>query len=189
MDTTTANTTVNADEILGGTENGVATTETTTPGKAARIGGEKRKYTPRGTTIPTKRVVLVDGKPIGRGAPKHAELSRRRVVFIPKDAAYDAAIFGEGVKFNMQSKAHNQSVGRANVNDVPWIWDDATKTATLKPKSAIVAEVKPASKPKAGKKSKAKAPAKAKKVALTIVASSPENVPVAEAPVAELATA
>ena len=60
---------------------------------------EKRKYTKRGTTVQGKRVVLLDGKPVGRGRPAKDGKGKRTVVFVPVGEQYDAAKHGMGTEY------------------------------------------------------------------------------------------
>jgi hypothetical protein len=46
-----------------------------------------------------KRVVLLDGKPVGRGRPAKNGKGTRTVVFIPDNEKFDVAVHGTGVKF------------------------------------------------------------------------------------------
>lgn len=84
--------------------------ETLTPGQIARKSNKaknaikvkaaaKRYYTPRGTSLPAKRIVLVDGVPAGRGRPS-SDVKNRTVVYIPVDQEYDKAKHGIGVKYS-----------------------------------------------------------------------------------------
>lgn len=51
------------------------------------------------TKVTLKRVVLSDGKPVGRGRPENEGKSERTVVFIPVDETFNLAKHGKGVKF------------------------------------------------------------------------------------------
>jgi len=64
-----------------------------------KIAKSKRrlKY---GTGILVKRVVLLDGKPVGRGKPAKGTLKNRTVVYIPVDATYNVETYGEGAPYN-----------------------------------------------------------------------------------------
>lgn len=59
----------------------------------------KRNYTKRGTTVIGKRVVLLDGVPVGRGRPSKNGKGERTVVYIPVNEEYDVAKHGTGVMF------------------------------------------------------------------------------------------
>lgn len=83
--------------------------ETMTPGQIARKSNKvktvkvksaaKRYYTPRGTSLPAKRVVLIDGVPVGRGRPS-SEVKNRTVVYIPVNEKYNREKHGIGVKYS-----------------------------------------------------------------------------------------
>ena len=60
----------------------------------------KRNYTERGTTVKATRVVLIDGKPVGRGKPSLEGKGERKVVYVPVGQTYNAEIHGSGVRFN-----------------------------------------------------------------------------------------
>lgn len=65
----------------------------------------KRAYTKRGTTVPGKRVVLLDGKPVGRGRPSKNGKGKRTVVYIPAGEVYDVAKHGTGTEFRTSRHA------------------------------------------------------------------------------------
>jgi hypothetical protein len=165
------NNTVNSADVLGG-EAVVDSTVATTPGSVARNGAEKRKYTKRGTSYPAVRVVLFNGTPIGRGAPKHSMVGKCKVVYIIKGMTYDPAVHGEGVKFNVER--HPASGRRINADDLPYTWDAATKTVTPKPQTAPAPAPTKKKGAKSAKSSKntTKATKKSGKVALTVVAEN-----------------
>jgi len=75
----------------------------------------KRSYTKRGTTVAGKRVVLIDGVPVGRGRPAKDGKGTRTVVFVPVGETYDAAKHGTGVRFNT---AFHGVLKRLKVNKV-----------------------------------------------------------------------
>ena len=60
---------------------------------------EKRHYTKRGTTKMVKRVVLLDGKPVGRGRPSKAGKGKRTVVYIGMDENYNKEKHGIGTEY------------------------------------------------------------------------------------------
>jgi hypothetical protein len=64
-----------------------------------KIAKSKRrlKY---GTGILVKRVVLLDGQPVGRGKPAKGTLKNRTVVYIPVDATYNVETYGTGAPYN-----------------------------------------------------------------------------------------
>lgn len=51
------------------------------------------------TKVTLKRVVLLDGTPVGRGRPKGDSKGERTVVFIPVDEEYDVNVHGKGKKY------------------------------------------------------------------------------------------
>ena len=183
----TENNVIDATDILGGV-NAVAAVVPATPGAAAKMNaGEKREYTPRGTTYWCKRVVLKDGVPTGRGRPSFEGIGARTVVYIPKDAEYDAKTYGTGVKFN--SHNHRFPFKRIAKDSVPWTFDDGiqptvpkAKKAKAAPVKAVKAKVVPVKEVKAKVSvAKAKKPAKIKTVAPESVAAVSPDAVVAEA--------
>lgn len=66
--------------------------ETTVKSKSRRL-----KY---GTGIKVKRVVLIDGVPVGRGRPARGTVKSRTYVYIPVDATYDVNVYGTGSTYN-----------------------------------------------------------------------------------------
>lgn len=66
--------------------------ETTVKSKSRRL-----KY---GTGIKVKRVVLIDGVPVGRGRPTRGTVKSRTYVYIPVDATYDVNVYGTGSTYN-----------------------------------------------------------------------------------------
>jgi hypothetical protein len=68
------------------------------------VGVVKRQYTKRGTTVPGKRVVLLNGVPVGRGKPAKNGKGKRTVVFVPMGEVYDVIRHGTGTEF--RSKRH-----------------------------------------------------------------------------------
>lgn len=169
-----------ATDVLGGTTEN-ANPVATTPGKAARKNnGEKRDYTPRGTTYWARRVILLNGAPVGRGRPAAEGKGERKVVYVPVGMEYDVAVHGEGVKYNTHS--HRATHKRIAKDSVSYTFDDGvapaktTKTKPVKAKSDKAKSDKAkVGKTKAGKTkaTKPKAIKKAKKAADV-------NVPVAD---------
>lgn len=100
--------------VLGGA------TSTLTPGKIAKSakakspskskklradGTPKRAYTPRNATYHARRIVLLDGEPVGKGRPAKDGKSKRMVVYVPVGMDYNVKLHGPGVKFNTASHA------------------------------------------------------------------------------------
>lgn len=99
----------------------------------------KRQYTKRGTTVLAKRVVLFDGKPIGRGRPKNDIKAKRTVVYIPVNETYNVNKHGTGVEYRSgrhvmikRLKSDNSSI---NLNEVKVI------QAEVKAESEVKSEV------------------------------------------------
>lgn len=148
-------------EILGGTDTATAmpvadetadaTPVAATPGKAAarKHNSEKRDYTPRGTTYWARRVILLNGAPVGRGRPEKAGKGERKVVYVPVGMDYDVAVHGEGVKYNTHS--HRATHKRIAKDSVTYTFDDGVSPT----------------KDKATKATKAKGNAKATKATAT----------------------
>ena len=169
-------------DILGGTDAAVATAETTadtnetpvatTPGKASRQrNGEKRDYTPRGTTYWARRVILLNGAPVGRGRPAKDGKGERKVVYVPVGMEYDVAVHGEGVKYNTHShRATHKRIAKDSVN---YVFDDGVapaKTAKTAKTKTVKAKTVKGDKGKVGKKT-----AKTTKTAKTVKAKSPKK--------------
>lgn len=171
---TVAPTDISADTVIGGTDatdvtpvaENTSDTVAATPGAAARKRtGEMRDYTPRGTTYWARRVILKNGKPVGRGRPAAAGKGERKVVYVPVGMAYDVAIHGEGVKYN--SHSHGDTHKRIRKDSVNYTFDDgvnptATTTKT-KAKTKAKAKAKTKAKTKTKTTAKTKTKAKAKK--------------------------
>lgn len=194
-DTATAAVADTATEILGGvdvaTDADTATENTApvaeTPGKAARKRtGEKREYTPRGTTYWARRVILLNGEPVGRGRPSLEGKGERKVVYVPVGMDYDVAVHGEGVKYNTHS--HRATHKRIAKDSVSYTFDDGVAPTAAKPTKATKTKTKAtkATKTKAknekanvakGKAKATKVKAKANKKAKK---SADVNVPVAD---------
>ena len=63
----------------------------------AKAKSARRKY---GTGLLVKRVVLLNGTPVGRGKPAKGTLKKRTFVYIPVDASYDVEVYGTGSRFS-----------------------------------------------------------------------------------------
>lgn len=74
-------------------------TETVPTAETTEDRPKKRTRLKHGTGIKVKRVVLMDGKPVGRGKPKKDTISGRTVVYIPVNATYDVNIYGTGTQY------------------------------------------------------------------------------------------
>ena len=73
----------------------VVSTDTVT--KVRNVKSARRKY---GTGLLVKRVVLLNGAPVGRGKPVKGTLKKRTFVYIPMDASYDVEVYGTGSRFS-----------------------------------------------------------------------------------------
>ena len=62
-----------------------------------------------------KRVVLLNGQPVGRGRPTLTGKGERTVVFIPVDETFDATKHGLGVKFAPGLRQFRQSIKRMDL--------------------------------------------------------------------------
>lgn len=153
----------------------------TTPGKVAKkrsnaaapkaaSTGEKRDYTKRGTTYHACRVVLHEGKPMGRGRPGK-DIKGRMVVYIPIGMKYDAKVHGPGVKFNAAS--HKAVFKRIRKDSVPYTFDDGVSPA----KSKVTAKAKSTKKvaKKTVKKAKSAPVTQAATPAVEIPATAPAS--------------
>lgn len=164
-----------AADVLGGTNETVVAA---TPGKAARKNnGPKREYTPRGTTYWARRVILLNGKPVGRGRPAADGKGERKVVYVPVGMEYDVAVHGEGVKYN--SHSHRDTHKRIAKDSVSYTFDDGV--APVKAKTEKTAKTKGTKTAKTAKTGKTVKTVKAKtKKAKKAKKADNVNVPVAD---------
>ena len=187
-DTDTDTVTETATSILGGvdasaTDVNTATENTApvaeTPGKAARTRtGEKRDYTPRGTTYWARRVILLNGEPVGRGRPSIEGKGERKVVYVPVGMEFDVAIHGEGVKYNTHS--HRSTHKRIAKNSVTYTFDDgvaptAKATGATKVKATGATKVKAKATKVKAKATKVKATKNAKNKVVKSKSKSRKN--------------
>lgn len=143
-----------ATDVLGGTTDN-ANPVATTPGKAARKNnGEKRDYTPRGTTYWARRVILLNGAPVGRGRPAAEGKGERKVVYVPVGMEYDVAVHGEGVKYNTHS--HRATHKRIAKDSVSYTFDDGVAPAKTKATKPVKAKATKTAKTTKAKSDKAK---------------------------------
>lgn len=75
----------------------------------------KRKVGRPVSKVTLKRVVLLDGKVVGRGRPKTNGKGNRTVVYIPASESYDSAKHGVGVKFSPGLKQFRASIKRVDI--------------------------------------------------------------------------
>ena len=174
------NTAANSTSALGGS----TSTSTLTPGKVAKAAKpakakvakstEKRAYTPRNSTYHARRVVLLDGKPVGRGRPSKDGKGTRTVVYVPIGMDYSLKLHGPGVRFN--TATHAAATRRIPKDSVDYSFSDGKVT----PKRKVV-------KAKVAKKSGGKKPTV---VPVTVmVDTSPEASAPVNAPSSELVVA
>jgi hypothetical protein len=179
----TDNNNQSVETVLGGVSNEtvVENTDTkvvtTTPGKLARNSREKREYTARGTTYQCRRVILMNGEPVGRGRPETEGKGQRRVVYIPFGMEYDAKIHGEGVKYN--SNSHKATQKRIAKDSVSYVFDDGKQPS----KNVNVLNIKK----NAAKKKAAKKTTKKKVAKKTASVTSEPVAPVQDTPTQEVA--
>jgi len=67
------------------------------------------------TKVTLKRVVLSDGKPVGRGRPATEGKGERTVVFIPIGDTFDITKHGAGVKFAKGLKQFASPIKRVDI--------------------------------------------------------------------------
>jgi hypothetical protein len=67
------------------------------------------------TKVTLKRVVLLEGKPVGRGRPAKGSSSKRTYVFIPVDETYDAAQHGSGSRYRAGLNQSKTPIKRVNI--------------------------------------------------------------------------
>ncbi len=75
----------------------------------------KRKVGRPKTKKSLKRVVLLDGVPVGRGRPTTDSKKRRTIVYIPMDECYDISKHGTGSVYVKGLKQYKWSVKRVNI--------------------------------------------------------------------------
>ena len=194
--TTDINTTVATADVLGGTDTAATETATaataTTPGKIARAArkanGEKRSYTPRGTTYWARRVILLNGAPVGRGRPSTEGKGERKVVYVPVGMEYDKTVHGEGVRYNAHS--HRATHKRIAKDSVSYTFDDGVAPTKSDKKGSkgnknVKGDKKGGKGGKPAKKGNSK-PAKKSKPVTVPVADVPAATPVVTAPVVDV---
>ena len=92
------------------TENGVNTVLVVDEVKVKRGQGRPR------TKMTLKRVVLLDGKPVGRGRPEKDSKGERTVVFIPVNEDFDVAKHGTGKKYLAGLAQYKLPIKRVDLN-------------------------------------------------------------------------
>ena len=90
------------------------------------------------TKVTLKRVVLLDGKPVGRGRPVKGSKGKRTAVFIPVDETYDVAVHGLGAKYRADKNQFKQPIKRVNISSYrKFVNKPATPAVTTKPVEAV----------------------------------------------------
>ena len=82
------------------------------------------------TKATLKRVVLLDGKPVGRGRPAADSKKNRTVVFIPVDETFDVSKHGAGVPFRSGLRQFQASIKRVDLKRM--VAAGKAKTAAVK---------------------------------------------------------
>lgn len=67
------------------------------------------------TKVTLKRVVLLNGKPVGRGRPSKEGKGERTVVFVPVGETYDPAVHGTGKKYNAGLAQYKLPIKRIDI--------------------------------------------------------------------------
>ena len=92
------------------------TESTSTPTLVAPVAAVKRGPGRPKTKITLKRVVLVDGAPVGRGRPALETKSVRTVVFIPVDETFNASVHGVGKKYIAGLAQYKLAIKRVDIS-------------------------------------------------------------------------
>lgn len=79
------------------------------------VGTVKRGVGRPVTKKTLKRVVLLDGSPVGRGRPAKEGKGNRTVVWIPVDEQFDAKKHGTGSKFMPGLNQFRMSIKRVDI--------------------------------------------------------------------------
>ncbi len=119
--------------------------------KNRKVKGEKAPKAPKSkrgpgrprTKVTLRRVVLVDGKPVGKGRPVKASKGARTVVYVPVGQKYSKAKFGLGTKFS--PKVQKLSMKRVDIEKYGNI-TGAVKNVASKA-TPVVADLTPAVEP------------------------------------------
>jgi hypothetical protein len=67
------------------------------------------------TKVTLKRVVLLNGQPVGRGRPNKDGKADRTVVFIPVDQTFDATVHGTGTKYRAGLSQFKLAIKRVDI--------------------------------------------------------------------------
>lgn len=90
-------------------------TETAPVTAVVAPAAEKRGPGRPKTKVTLKRVVLLNGKPVGRGRPNKDGKADRTVVFIPVDQTYDASVHGTGTKYRAGLSQFKLAIKRVDI--------------------------------------------------------------------------
>ena len=90
-------------------------TETNPTNTVDTVATEKRGPGRPKTKVTLKRVVLLDGKPVGRGRPNKENKGERTCVFIPVDQTYDVAVHGTGNKYRAGLSQYKLAIKRVDI--------------------------------------------------------------------------
>ena len=107
---------------------------TSTPTATVKRGPGRPK-----TKLTLRRVVLLDGVPVGKGRPAAESKSNRTVVYVPVGEAYDVAKHGTGTKFRPGLAQFSASIKRVDLKSAV---KDGVK-AVKKVKAKATPEVAP----------------------------------------------
>jgi len=90
-------------------------TETAPVTAVVAPAAEKRGPGRPKTKVTLKRVVLLNGKPVGRGRPNKDGKAERTVVFIPVDQTYNAEVHGTGTKYRAGLSQFKLAIKRVDI--------------------------------------------------------------------------
>lgn len=68
------------------------------------------------TKVTLKRVVLLDGQPVGRGRPSKTGKGNRTCVFIPVNETYDVKVHGAGKKYSAGLVQYRLPIKRIDIS-------------------------------------------------------------------------
>jgi len=80
------------------------------------------------TKMTLKRVVLLNGKPVGRGRPSKTSSSNRKVVFIPINETYEESVHGVGKKYISGLNQYTHQIKRVDLNNFTKLTKTTNKT-------------------------------------------------------------
>ena len=85
------------------------------------------------TKVTLKRVVLLDGQPVGRGRPAKGSTSKRTYVFIPVDETYDSTKHGAGSRYRAGLNQCKTPIKRVNINSYRKLVNHPSVAAVVAP--------------------------------------------------------